>query len=235
MKTLLRMTVPAVVVWACALPAPRQAAAQVQEPSEKLAYPWQVLVRPRAGYFAPQWQYGEGQSLPRRPSAGVEVLVRPGFSWYGARLLLERPTNVQDNALLAGINPGQPPLESYQSVIADFIYYPIRTEDVLPYFFAGGGMKVYTAEGAAAVPFPIPFFGGERRAAFHAGIGFEVPVKRLLLAVEVGDYYGEIMNFGKVHDMHVNMVVGFTGFMELFKSMFRDRSEELKPPPEERR
>ena len=164
MKTLLRMTVTAVVVWACALPAPREATAQVQEPSEKLAYPWQVLVRPRAGYFAPQWQYERGPVAPPAPLGGCGgtgssriFLVRCAPS-AGAT----HQYAVGNLALVAGINQSQPPIEGYQSVIADFIFYPTRTEDILPYFFVGGGMKVYTTDDAETVPFPIPFFA--RRA-----------------------------------------------------------------------
>ena len=233
MKTLLRMTVPAVVAWACALPAPQPLAAQVPETSERFANRWEVLVRPRGGFLAPRWQYTEDRSLPRRPTAGIEVLVRPAFSWYGARLLLERSTDWQGTDVFSWSQDQQ--IESYQSVMADFIFYPIRSQDVLPYVFAGGGFKTYANEDSDVVFFPLPFFTGERRSALHAGVGFEVPVKRFLLAMEVGDYYGEIMNFGKVHDLHVSMVVGFTGFGALFNRIFQDRSEELQPPEEDRR
>ena len=233
MKTLLRMTVPAVVAWACALPAPQPLAAQVPETSERFANRWEVLVRPRGGFLAPRWQYTEDRSLPRRPTAGIEVLVRPAFSWYGARLLLERTTEWQGTDAWSWSQ--EPPLEAFQSVIADFVLYPVRGQDVLPYVFAGGGFKAFATEDSQTIFFPIPFFVGDRRPALHAGVGFEVPVKRFLLAVEIGDYYGEIMDFGVVHDLHISMLVGYTGFGALLKKIFQDRSEELRPPEEDRR
>lgn len=233
MKTLLRMTVPVVVTCACALPAPQPLAAQVPETTERFANPWQVIVRARGGFLAPRWQYAEGRSLPKRPTAGFEVLVRPAFSRYGGRLLLERTTTWQGADVFAWSRDQG--IETYQSVIADFIYYPTWSLEVLPYVFAGGGFKTYAPEDSKVIFFPIPFFAGERRAALHAGVGFEVPVKKFLLNLEIGDYYGEIMNFGKVHDLHMNMVVGFTGFGELIDKLFQDRSEELLPPEEERR
>ena len=82
---------------------------------------------------------------------------------------------------------------------------------MLPYLFAGGGFRTFAAEDSDVIVFPLPFFAGERRAALHAGVGFEVPVKKFLLNLEIADYYGEIMHFGKVHDLHMNMVVGYTG------------------------
>lgn len=233
MKTLLRVIVSAVVVWACTVPAPPPLAAQVPETTARFATPWQVLVRPRGGFLAPKWRYAADRSLPKRPMAGVEVLMRPAFSWYGARLLLERTTQwLAPDLQFWTQGPG---IENYQSVIADFIYYPTWSLEMLPYVFAGGGFKTYATEDSDVITFPIPFFKGERRAALHAGFGFEVPVKKFLVNLEVGDYYGKIMNFGKVHDIHMSMIVGYTGFGALFKRLFQDRSEELLPPEEERR
>ncbi len=236
MKTLLRMTVAAVVAFACTLPLPQPLAAQVPEPAEKLAGQWQVIVRPRGGFLAPKWQYAEGRSLPKRPTAGIEVLMRPAFSWYGGRLLLERTAEWSEGP---GINVSSRPqdqgIQSYQSVIADFILYPTWSLDALPYLFAGGGFRTYAAEDSEAIAFPLPFFSGERRAALHAGVGFEVPVKKFLLNLEIADYYGDITNFGKVHDLHTSLIVGYTGFGALFRKLFQDRSEELLPPEEERR
>ena len=233
MKTLLRMTVFAVAACACALPAPQPLAAQVPEPTGKFASQWQVLVRPRGGFLAPRWEYADERSLPRRPTAGIEVLVRPAFSWYGGRLLLERTTEWGGTGL--SFSSRDEGIESFQSVIADFILYPTWSLDMLPYVFAGGGFKTFATDGSDPIVFPLPFFAGERKPAMHAGVGFEVPVKKFLLAMEIGDYYGEIVNFGVVHDLHINMVVGYTGFGALFKRIFQDRSEELQPPEEDRR
>ena len=233
MKTLLRSTVPAVVALACALPAPRPLEAQVPEPTEKFASQWQVLIRPRGGFLAPKWQYAADRSLPKRPMAGIEVLMRPAVSWSGGRLLLERPTQWLSADLWSW--PPDQEMEAYQSVIADFIYYPTWTLEMLPYVFMGGGFKPYATEDSDIIFFPLPFFAGERRAALHAGVGFEVPVRKFLVSLEIGDYYGEIMNFGRVHDLHMSMVVGYTGFGEFFDRLFQDRSEELMPPEEDRR
>ena len=236
MKTLLRMTAAAVVAVACSLPSPQPLSAQDPEPTEKFAGQWQVIVRPRGGFLAPKWQYAEGRSLPKRPTAGIEVLMRPAFSWYGGRLLLERTAEWSEGP---GTNvfsrPQDQGIQSYQSVIADFILYPTWSLDALPYLFAGGGFRTFAAEDSEAIAFPLPFFAGERRAALHAGVGFEVPVKKFLLNLEIADYYGEIMNFGKVHDLHTSLIVGYTGFGALFRKLFHDRSEELLPPEEDRR
>lgn len=228
MKALLRLTVP-VVVWACALPAPRPLAAQVSEPTEKFETPWQIIFRSRGGFLAPKWRSTVDQSLPKRPMAGIEVLMRPAYSRYGGRLLLEGAARWHGPNQLGG--PLDQGIGSYQSVIADFIYYPTWSLEMLPYVFVGGGLKTYDAE---IIFFPLPFYSGERRAALHAGFGFEVPVKKFLLNLEVGDYYGEIVNFGKVHDIHMSMIVGYTGWGELFRRIFQDRSEELLPPEEDR-
>lgn len=240
MKTLLRITVPAVAIWACALPAPQPLEAQTHDPTVKLVNPWQVHVRARGGFLAPRWQYAEDRSLPRRPTAGIEVLVRPAFSWYGGRLLLERATGWQGvNLRVPSRDVGFPSqdqgIEGYQSVVADFIYYPTWSLEVLPYVFAGGGFKVHATGDSEVIFFPLPFFRGERRAALHAGFGFEVPVKDFLVNMEVGDYYGEILEFGKVHDLHIGMVLTYTNFGALFDKLFKDRSEEIRPPVEERR
>ncbi len=234
MKTLLRMTVAAVVAVACSLPSPQPLAAQVPEPTEKLASHWQVIVRPRGGFLAPKWQYSEGRSLPKRPTAGIEVLMRPAFSWYGGRLLLERTAEWNEGPGMFS-RPGDQGIESYQSVIADFILYPTWSLEGLPYLFAGGGFRTYATEDSEVITFPLPFFAGERRAALHAGVGFEVPVKKFLVNLEIADYYGEIMNFGRVHDLHTSLIVGYTGFGALFRKLFQDRSEELLPPEEDRR
>ena len=236
MKTLLRMTAAAVVAVACSLPSPQPLAAQDPEPTEKFAGQWQVIVRPRGGFLAPKWQYTEGRSLPKRPTAGVEVLMRPAFSWYGGRLLLERTAQWREGQGMDVFAwPQDQGIESYQSVVADFILYPTWSLEGLPYLFAGGGFRTFAAEDSEVSVFPLPFFAGERRAALHAGVGFEVPVKKFLLNLEIADYYGEIMNFGKVHDLHTSLIVGYTGFGALFRKLFHDRSEELLPPEEDRR
>ena len=181
MKTLLRMTAAAVVAVACSLPSPQPLSAQDPEPTEKFAGQWQVIVRPRGGFLAPKWQYAEGRSLPKRPTAGIEVLMRPAFSWYGGRLLLERTAEWSEGpGTKVFSRPQDQGIQSYQSVIADFILYPTWSLDALPYLFAGGGFRTFAAEDSEAIAFPLPFFAGERRAALHAGVGFEVPVKKFL-------------------------------------------------------
>ncbi len=222
MKTLLRSGVPLGVALACVLPSP-PLAAQVPDPQEELTHPWQVTARLRGGYLAPRWE-AAGRALPKRPLAGVEVLVRPAFSRYGARFLLER-TAGWDDAASPLRSPEANGIEAYQSVIADFVLYPVRHSEALPYVFAGGGFRTFAAAGSDVVFFPVPFVMGARRLALHAGVGIEVPVKRFLLVMEVGDYYGEILDFGVVHDLHISMTVGYTGFGALFKSVFADRSE----------
>ena len=122
MKTLLRMTVAAVVAVACSLPSPQPLAAQVPEPADRFTSQWQVIVRPRGGFLAPKWQYTEGRSLPKRPTAGIEVLMRPAFSWYGGRLLLERTAEWNEGQGVDVFSWTQDQgIQSYQSVIADFI------------------------------------------------------------------------------------------------------------------
>lgn len=236
MKTVLRFAVPAVVTLACVLPAPRPLAAQSAEPQDGFSSRWDVLVRPRSGFFLPRLQYGEGLTLVRRPTVGIEVLTRPKSSWYGARLLLERSSAWQNAHVPNWFDRGYSQPQRWESVMADVILYPVRGQDLVPYLFAGGGAKAFaTDDSETSIFFPFSFSDFERRPALHAGVGFEVPVSPFLVAIEVGDYYGEVMDFGMVHDLHVSMLITYTELGALFKALKSDRSEELLPPEADRR
>lgn len=236
MKTVLRLALPAVVTLACALPAPRPLAAQTSEPGDRFSSRWAVLVRPRAGFFLPRLEYGEGLTLARRPTAGIEVLTRPKLSWYGVRLLLERSAAWRDIDVPNWFDRGYAQPQRWESVMADVILYPVRGQDIVPYLFAGGGAKAFaTDDSETSIFFPFSYSAFERKPALHAGVGFEVPIRPFIVAMEVGDYYGEVLDFGKVHDLHVSMLIAYTEFGALFKAIMGDRSDELRPPEEDRR
>lgn len=236
MKTVLRFALPAVVTLACALPAPRPLAAQSPEPGDGFSSRWDVLVRPRSGFFLPRLEYGEGLSLLPRPTVGIEVLTRPKFSWYGVRVLLERGAAWGDAHVPDWFNRGYSRPQRWESLMANVMLYPFPGQEIVPYLFAGGGAKAYAVDGSeTSIFFPFAFQAFERKPALHAGIGFEVPVKPFLVALEVGDYYGEVMDFGMVHDLHVSVLVAYTEFGALFKALRGDQEDELRPPHSDRR
>lgn len=235
MKILFRL-IPAVVALACVLPAPRPLAAQASEPGDGFFSRWDVLVRPRTGYFLPRWNGADGLRLARRPTVGLELMLRPNFSWYGARVLLERTGQWQGLGPpgLTGRLGTQP--ERFESVLANLVLFPVRDQQVMPYFFAGGGFKAVAPEGSGtSLFFPLAFGRFERRPAMHAGIGFDAMVNKFLFTVEVGDYYGDVLDYGKVHDLHVSFLVAYTDFGGLFKALKQERTEELEPPDLNRR
>ena len=236
MKTMLRLALLAVVTLACALPAPRPLAAQSPEPRDRFSSRWDVLIRPRTGFFLPRLEYGEGLSLMRRPTAGIEVLTRPKFSWYGVRVLLERGAAWRDAHVPDWFDRGSSRPQRWESLMADVMLYPFPGQEIVPYLFAGGGAKAFAVDGSeSSIFFPFSFHAFERKPALHAGIGFEVPLKPFLVAMEVGDYYGEVMDFGMVHDLHVSILVAYTEFGALFKALRSDREDELRPPEADRR
>ena len=224
MKTLIRFVVPAVVALGGVLAQPDAGSAQPEQvTSPVLAGDWEILVRPRLGFFAPQWDYAAGRKLPLRPSFGVELVMRPRESWYGGRALFEQttPWNINDIPYWPDSSP-QP--QHFQSGVVDAVVYPVRIDLVRAYFFGGAGFKSLSVTNETGV-LPYSFSGSLRKATLHGGFGIEIPVEGARAVFEVGDYYGETREVGKVHDVHVTFMLGFPGIGDFIRSLGGDESD----------
>lgn len=184
---------------------------------------WDVRVRPRIGFFLPRWNYAEDRSLPRRATAGIEVLARPKHLRLGARLLAERTGSWQSGELadwgrngVAGLAGARP--EWVGTVVANAVFFGTRDRDAVPYIFLGGGSRlIRTEEGSGPLRSAGP---GEMRAmTLHGGIGFEVRVGGFLAVFEVGDHYGRFLEFGRVHDIHTTLLIGLPGFGDIVETV----------------
>ena len=167
MKKLLRVTLPTLLALVGADSFPMELRAQETPETGQLSLNgWEVLVRPRLGYFVPQWDYAEERRLPRRPLVGVEVLLRRKDPGFGARLLAERTGAWQASELADwGSNRLDRLVLSPQrvgTVVADAVLYAFRDQDAGPYFFLGGGSRLITVNDDPGVsPFEgeTPNFG----------------------------------------------------------------------------
>jgi len=222
MKIPLRATLPALLTLVLAdLSSPALLAQELPEPGRPSSTNgWDVRVRPRLGVFMAQWDYADDRRLPRRPTAGVEILLRRKDPRYGARLLAERTGSWRAGDLADWGSGGLVPLAGPRpdwvgTVVADAVLYPFREQDSGPYLFLGGGSRLITTEDD---PFVAP--AGSRRAmTLHGGVGFEVRVGGLWAVFEVGDYYGRFLEFGKVHDIHTTFLIGLPGFGDMIETV----------------
>lgn len=232
MKTLLRTTLTALLAVAGG-GSPSPALLAQDTPSVRLpAIDWDILVRPRVGVFMPQWDYAAERRLPRRPTAGIEVLVRGRNAWFGTRLLAERTGAWQAGDLADWGSNGadvlaRPP-ERVGTVVVNALLYGPGNEDARPYLFVGGGSRSITL-GNDLGGFADPGASYTRAATLHGGIGVEARIGGLWAVLEIGDYYGRFLEFGKVHDVHTTFLIGLPGFGDLVRTIGRlggDSAEE---------
>ena len=223
MKILLRTALPALLTLVLAdLSSPALVAQETPETGRLSANGWDIRVRPRLGMFLPQWDYAVDRRLPRRPTAGVEILVRRKDPRFGARLLVER-TGAWRGSDLAGWGSSSlvplagPRPDWVGTVVADAVLYGFHGQDASPYVFLGGGSRLITREDV-----PTLLFSGSnswRAMTLHGGVGFEVRVGGLWAVFEVGDYYGRFLEFGRVHDIHTTFLIGLPGFGDMIETV----------------
>ena len=210
--------------------APVAAEAQTDQPSVQVPDDWELLVRPRFGFYMPNWNYDQGQALPRRPSFGLEIGLRRADGWLGGRLLFDRAFS-WNAAAVPGFDQtaGSPRPDHFQSVTGDLVLYPGQAGDLRPYVFGGIGSKALAFVGEVAIS-PYSLSSSGRTMALHWGAGTEVDVSGALFIVEVGDFYGgsggrlpfpdevasgrgpdDPVHLGKLHDIHLTFMVQFDG------------------------
>lgn len=207
------------------LSSPALRAQETPEPARLSADGWEIQLRPRFGIFMAQWEYAEDRHLPRRPTAGFEVLVRRANPRFGARLLGELTgawafNDLADWGRIGVERAGRPP-RRLGTVVADIVMYAPQDEDVIPYAFLGGGSRMISLNEAGDI-FADPYSGEmphTRAATIHGGVGFEVRVGGVWAVFEVGDYYGHFLDFGKVHDIHTTLMFRLPGFGDMIETV----------------
>lgn len=226
MKILLRTALPALLTLVLTdLSSSALLAQEAPRPGSPPAGGWDIRVRPRVGMFMAQWDYVEERRLPRRPTAGVEVLVRRTNPRFGARLLGELTGAWGANDLVDwGLNIVDRSVRPRRvgTVVVDAVLYGVQDQDLLPYVFLGGGSRSISVEEADGI-FIDPYFDdpsrSTRAATIHGGVGFEVRVGDLWAVFEVGDYYGHFLDFGRVHDIHTTLLIGLPGFGDMIEAV----------------
>jgi len=226
MKILLRTALLALLTLVLAdLSSPTLLAQEIPRPGSPSADGWDIRVRPRLGVFMAQWDYVEERRLPRRPMAGVEVLVRRKNPRFGARRLGELTGAWGANDLADwGLNSVDRSMRPRRvgTVVVDAMLYGVQDQDLLPYVFLGGGSRSISVDRTNAI-FSDPYFDDRSRstraATLHAGVGFEVGVGDLRAVFEVGDYYGHFLDFGRVHDIHTTLLIGLPGFGDMIEAV----------------
>ncbi len=224
MKILLRTALPALLTLVLTdLSSPALLAQETPQPGKLSSGGWDIRVRPRVGMFMAQWDYVEERRLPRRPTAGVEVLVRRRNPRFGARLLGELTGAWGANDLvdwgLTRVGNVRP--RRVGTVVVDAVLYGVRNQDVLPYVFLGGGSRRISLDPNHAI-YNDPYFDDPspaRAATIHGGVGFEVRVGDIWAVFEVGDYYGRFLHFGRVHDIHTTLLIGLPGFGDMIEAV----------------
>ncbi|MCY4399644.1 MAG: hypothetical protein OXE96_09940 [Gemmatimonadetes bacterium] len=225
MSKLVRLTTAVAIAAATFLALPEAGSAQPMRggtvsPSEN----WEILLRPRFGFVVPRWDYAEGRRIPQRPVFGFELLMRPKNSWYGVRALLERSSGWNAGDLPEW--PDSSPFPGhFESAVGDAVLYPVPGHAVVPYVFGGAGFQAFSVTDEAGI-LPYSFSGSVRKIAMHGGFGFEVPMDGARAIFEVGDFYGETRDAGKVHNMHVTFMIDFGGLGSLFEDLAEDGSED---------
>jgi len=222
MKTLLRTTLTALLAVAGGGFLSPALLAQDTPSGRQPAGDWDILVRPRVGVFMPQWDYAAERRLPRRPTAGVEVLVRRKNPRFGARILAERTGAWRAGDLADwGSNSmdvlARPP-ERVGTVVVNALLYGPGNRDARPYVFVGGGSRLVTL-GNDLGGFVDPGANYTRAATLHGGVGVEARIGGLWAVLEIGDYYGRFLEFGKVHDVHTTFLIGLPGFGDLVRTI----------------
>ena len=225
MSKLVRLTTAMVISAATFLALPEAGSAQLApEGTVSASENWQILLRPRFGFVVPRWDYAEGRRIPQRPVFGFELLMRQRNSWYGVRALLERSSgwNARD---LPDWPDSSPFPGHFESAVGDAVLYPVPGHAVIPYIFGGAGFQSFSVTDEAGI-LPYSFSGSVRKMAMHAGFGFEVPMDGARAVFEVGDFFGETRDAGKVHNMHVTFMIDFGGLGDLLGGLREDGSED---------
>ncbi len=225
MSKLVRLTTAVVISAATFLALPEAGSAQLApEGTVSASENWQILLRPRFGFVVPRWDYAEGRRIPQRPVFGFELLMRQRNSWYGVRALLERSSgwNARD---LPDWPDSSPFPGHFESAVGDAVLYPVPGHAVIPYVFGGAGFQSFSVTDEAGI-LPYSFSGSVRKTALHGGFGFEVPMDGARAVFEVGDFFGETRDAGKVHNMHVTFMIDFGGLGDLLGGLREDGSED---------
>ncbi len=184
---------------------------------------WVVSFAPRVGYFLPQRANSGSQAAVPRPTYGMELGVTRRGSWYGARALFERSKSwvPQENltSLVLGPSPqNSSESEYFETVVVDVMAYSPVYEGVRGYMFSGYGSKIIGApDGTPILPYSL--VGAERARTLHGGFGIEAPFSRVGALFEVGDYYGRNGGDARVHDIHVTLMVRFSGLDDFIKTL----------------
>ena len=225
MNKLVRLTSAVVISATTFLALPDASSAQpVPGGTVSTSENWQILLRPRFGFVVPRWDYAEGRRIPLRPVFGFELLMRQENSWYGVRALLERSSGWNVGELPDW--PDSSPFPGhFESAVGDAVLYPVPGHAVIPYVFGGAGFQSFSVTDEVGI-LPYSFSGSVRKMAMHGGFGFEVPMGGARAVFEVGDYYGETRDAGKVHNMHVTFMIDFGGLGDLIRSLGEDGSED---------
>ena len=225
MNRLVRLTTAVVISAATFLALPEAGSAQLApEGTVSASENWQILLRPRFGFVVPRWDYAEGRRIPQRPVFGFELLMRQRNSWYGVRALLERSSgwNARD---LPDWPDSSPFPGHFESAVGDAVLYPVPGHAVIPYVFGGAGFQSFSVTDEVGI-LPYSFSGSVRKTALHGGFGFEVPMDGARAVFEVGDFFGETRDAGKVHNMHVTFMIDFGGLGDLLGGLREDGSED---------
>lgn len=238
MKILLRAGSTALLTLVLAgLSSPTLRAQETREPAKPPANGWEFQLRPRLGVFMAQWEYTEERRLPRRPTAGFEVLVRREHPRFGARLLGELTGAWGFNDLAdwgrIGVERSVRPPRRVGTVVADVVMYVPQDQDVIPYVFLGGGSRRISLgeSGDIFLDLYADDLPHTRAATVHGGVGFEVRVGGVWAVFEAGDYYGHFLDFGKVHDIHTTLMIRLPGFGDMIETVTTlggDPSEERR-------